>query len=94
LLLGPSSFSFQNSFSSREADSLFLVYKDTERGGRLTALFYSPSIAQTESLKKAAFKITHYGKYSYLSFSDGMNQQKGTWSASRSPLVFELKESQ
>ncbi|GKT07215.1 M1 family metallopeptidase [Desulforhabdus sp. TSK] len=94
LVLEPSSFSLQESFSSREADSLFLVYKDAEREGRLTALFYSPSRTETESLKKAALKITHYGKYSYLSFSNGMNQQKGTWSASRSPLRFELKESQ
>jgi hypothetical protein len=94
LVLEPSSFSLQDSLSSREADSLFLVYKDAERGGRLTALFYSPSRTETDSMKKAAFKITHYGKYSYLSFSKGMSQQKGTWSASRSPLMFELKESQ
>jgi hypothetical protein len=36
----------------------------------------------------AARKITHYGKYSYLTFSGGTIQAKGVWEVSRSPMVF------
>jgi hypothetical protein len=48
--------------------------------------------ADDQSVSTAARKITHYGKYSYLAFREGNNQAKGTWTASRSPLVVNLKE--
>jgi hypothetical protein len=35
-----------------------------------------------------AAKITHYGKYSYLAFRRGKNQDKGFWPVATSPLVY------
>ena len=32
-------------------------------------------------------EITHYGKYSYLSFQEGKNRDKGFWQISETPLV-------
>ena len=35
----------------------------------------------------AAVKICHYGRYSYLAFSDGRNRTKGTWEVNVSPTM-------
>jgi hypothetical protein len=40
---------------------------------------------------KAAAKITHYGKYSYLVFSGEQNRNKGVWRVEDSPVVHEWK---
>jgi hypothetical protein len=37
--------------------------------------------------KEVARKMTHYGKYSYLVFTEGRNQVKGIWPVLESPLV-------
>ncbi len=37
-----------------------------------------------------ARKIPHYGKYSYLVFDGATNVAKGTWSATRSPLLWTI----
>ena len=71
--LSPRSFSVKG-FSG--ADCLFLVFKDPNRAGRITALFLPISEASSDSVMTAVRKITHYGKYSYLAFSNGYNPGK------------------
>ncbi|MCE5334940.1 MAG: M1 family peptidase [Desulfobacteraceae bacterium] len=73
-----------------EADCLFLVFADPRRTGRLTALLLPVPGAQRASVSAAAHKITHYGKYSYLAFSDGTVGTKGVWETKASPLIFEF----
>ena len=43
-----------------------------------------------EAAAQAARKIPHYGKYSYLAFSGGINRAKGTWAADSSPTVYQF----
>ncbi len=85
--LSPGSFSVKG-FSG--ADCLFLVFKDPNRAGRITALFLPISGASFDSAITAARKITHYGKYGYLAFSNGIIQKKGVWEIFRSPLEFDF----
>jgi hypothetical protein len=37
--------------------------------------------------ESAAAKITHYGRYSYLTFKDGQNRDKGVWAVTHSPVI-------
>ncbi len=37
-------------------------------------------------------RLLHYGRYSYLSFSDGNNADKGTWAVESSPLIHHFDE--
>jgi len=39
----------------------------------------------------AARKIPHYGKYSFLAFEQGENQDKGIWEIRRSPLIHNFR---
>jgi hypothetical protein len=72
------------------ADCAFTVFSNPNRQGGITALFTAIPAAEDESVTAAARKITHYGKYSYLTFSRGINQQKGVWESSNSPLFFDF----
>jgi len=54
--------------------------------GRVMALFLPLSMKYA---RQVARKITHYGKYSYLVFSQGRIQEKGIWPISNSPLTYE-----
>ena len=46
--------------------------------------------APEDTVQAAARKITHYGKYGYLGFANGVIQVKGNWDITRSPLVFDF----
>jgi hypothetical protein len=72
-------------------DALFVVLPHMQNPGRVMGLFLPLS---PEAAMNAVRKISHYGKYSYLVFRRGVNQEKGTWPVNSSPLVheFELKE--
>jgi hypothetical protein len=72
------------------ADCLFLVFNESNRGAGITALYLPVSGTSTDSVLTSARKITHYGKYSYLTFSHGVIQQKGVWEVLRSPLQFDF----
>jgi hypothetical protein len=93
LLLAAERFELPGVLSSDTADCLFAAFGDPHRAGKLTALFLPVAGADSQSVSTAARKITHYGKYSYLAFRQGINQAKGTWPVSRSPLVVNFKES-
>ena len=77
---------------SSGADCLFLVFSDPGRGGGITALFLPVSGTADDSVLTAARKITHYGKYSFLSFSRGVIREKGVWEVSHSPLEFDFTQ--
>jgi plasmid stabilization system protein ParE len=66
------------------ADTLFAVWPHPRAAAGVVAVFLP--LAQTDAALVAR-KITHYGKYSYLVFTGGANQAKGTWPAARSPVV-------
>jgi hypothetical protein len=72
------------SFGDRN-DALFLVWTANRKDGAVAALFLPFS---QQAASKAIRKIPHYGKYSYLAFSDGVNQVKGTWSVEESSLIY------
>lgn len=68
-------------------DVLFAVLPDPEGGSRRLALFLPLS---DEFVAAAARKIAHYGKYSYLVFRNGVNQAKGIWPVTESPLIHDF----
>ena len=77
-----------------------LKFKDQTYSGDHTALFAAvPSPADSEATwayfiplsaaaaQDAARRIPHYGRYSYLVFHQGANQDKGIWEIQDSPLI-------
>jgi hypothetical protein len=84
LRLSPGEFTLNGTTYSAPGDALFAVLPHPSSPGRVAAVFLplSPSAANA-----AGRKIPHYGKYSYLAFSDGNNREKGTWSPAASPAV-------
>ncbi|MBI5420680.1 MAG: M1 family peptidase [Deltaproteobacteria bacterium] len=69
------------------ADALFAALPHPSDKDRISALFLPLS---AEAATQTGRKIPHYGKYSYLSFSAGTNQVKGTWAVTVSPTVHEF----
>ena len=67
------------------SDVFFGVFAHPSAANRCLAVFLPLSV---EGARTAAAKITHYGKYSYLSFRGGENTDKGNWPILGSPLVF------
>jgi aminopeptidase N len=71
------------SFDDRN-DALFLVWTANRKDRAVAALFLPLS---EKAAAKVIRKIPHYGKYSYLAFSDGVNLAKGTWPVKKSSLI-------
>ncbi len=84
--LQPGSFTLNNSLYNESSDAFFGVFHHPFNNNRIAALFI-PSSGRFADI--VARKITHYGKYSYLTFQSGKNVDKGTWSVVKSPLVYE-----
>jgi len=85
LSLSPETFSVGGKTFGSRGDSLFVVLRHPAGGERVAAVFLSHS---PEAAARAARKIPHYGNYSYLAFSEGTNQAKGTWAAASSPTAY------
>jgi hypothetical protein len=68
------------------SDVFFGVFTHPYVDDRIAALFWPLS---SDDAERVARKITHYGKYSYLAFHDGKNQDKGFWQINESPLVYQ-----
>ncbi|MCB2148805.1 MAG: M1 family peptidase [Deltaproteobacteria bacterium] len=66
------------------SDVLFFVVRHPYRSENVVALLHPLS---PDAADQASVKIPHYGRYSYLVFSDGRNRVKGTWDAKTSPLT-------
>ncbi len=69
--------------------ALFVALPHPVNPERSAAIFIPLSGA---AAGKAARKIPHYGKYSYLLFEDGTNRVKGTWPVTASPLIHEFSD--
>ncbi|MGB7971266.1 MAG: M1 family aminopeptidase [Candidatus Deferrimicrobiaceae bacterium] len=87
LSLSPEAFSVGGKTFDSRGDSLFIVLPHPAGGDRVAAVFLSHS---PEAAAQAARKIPHYGNYSYLAFSEGMNLAKGTWATDSSPTVYQF----
>ena len=89
LSLSPGEFTLNGTPYSAPGDALFAVVPHPFSPGRVAAVFLplSPGAARA-----AGRKIPHYGKYSYLAFSEGNNRDKGTWTPAGSPAIHRFHE--
>jgi hypothetical protein len=85
LSIAPDRFTLEGVTYAGSGDALFAVLPHPSDKGRTAAVFL-PFSAEAASL--AGRKVPHYGKYSFLAFSDGTNRAKGTWAVTVSPVVF------
>jgi hypothetical protein len=70
------------------SDVFFGVFRHPSGGNRVLAVFHPLSGNDSERVVR---KVPHYGRYSYLAFRDGVNQEKGLWPVDHSPLLHEWK---
>ena len=87
-VLSARAFLVGEDISSRNADTMFAVFK---RKKRLVAVFLPVEGTNVETVMRTARKITHYGRYGRLSFKGGVNNGKGVGEVSGSPLVVDLE---
>ena len=86
--VGKSGFALEGKTFSDPSTVFFGVFAHPRREGGVMALFLPLSTAYAGQVAR---KVTHYGKYSYLIFSQGFNQVKGIWPISESPLIYTLR---
>ena len=84
LSVSQNSFTLDGKTYDAAGDALFVVLPHPKDAERVVGLFLPLSAKGAAS---TARKIPHYGKYSFLVFQDGVNQAKGTWPVSASPLI-------
>ncbi len=77
-------FDLEGKHYAGDSAVLFAALPHPAEAGRVSGLFLPGSSA---AAAVAVRKIPHYGKYSYLVFTDGTNVAKGIWPAPYSPLV-------
>lgn len=76
-------FRFMDEDYALEDGALFCAMKHPFDPDKVAALLLSGEA----SIAAVVRKIPHYGKYSYLTFVNGINRDKGTWEVRQSPLV-------
>ena len=76
-------FALNDRLYAYPSGGFFGVFQHPRSDGKVAALF----LAQGRSIETVARKITHYGRYSYIAFTGGANQDKGTWPVTDSPLI-------
>jgi hypothetical protein len=69
------------------SDVFFGVFRHPSGEDRVLALFHPLSIKDAGIVAR---KVTHYGRYSYVTFQNGLNQEKGFWPVEHSPVVHEF----
>ncbi len=84
LRLDERGFSLDGSTTPADADTFFGVLAHPSDPLRVLAVFLPGPPSAAES---AAAKITHYGRYSYVTFKDGQNRDKGSWAVTHSPVI-------
>ncbi len=84
VVLDKEAFKINDVVYNRNSDVFFGVFPHPFSQDRVVALFFPIS---TQFADIVARKITHYGKYSYLAFSQGQNRDKGIWPTLNSPLI-------
>ncbi len=85
ILLEKEAFNLNGSLYNQESDTFFGVFHHPFTRNRVAALFFPISSRHTGIVAR---KITHYGRYSYLVFSQGQNRDKGIWPILDSPLIY------
>jgi hypothetical protein len=73
------------------SDTFFGVFRHPQAGERVAAVLLALGPAGSES---AAAKVTHYGKYGFLAFREGINRAKGSWPVDGSPVVYRWKSTE
>ncbi len=86
--LSDTAFTLNGRAFSFPSDAFFGVFPHPASEERVMALFLADD-TQAETLAR---KVTHYGKYSYLAFHNGDNQDRGTWPVTDSPLILRFAE--
>lgn len=76
--------SLEGSIIPADADAFFGVIPHPGDPLRVMGIFLPGPAAAAENV---AAKITHYGRYSYLTFKDGQNRDKGAWAVPHSPVI-------
>lgn len=77
-------FTLNENRYDRPSDVFFGVFSHPSKENGVMAFFLPLSDQFAETVAR---KITHYGKYSYLTFREGINQEKSTWPITSSPLI-------
>jgi aminopeptidase N len=85
LLLGSDRFMIEGQIFDSPTDVLFVVLPHPKADDRVIAFFLPLS---GDAGARAARKIPHYGKYSYLAFRSGSNRIKGIWPTHGSATVY------
>jgi len=80
----PSDFTLEGKAYASAGDALFAVLPHPSDKGRVAAVFLPLS---ADAASQAGRKIPHYGKYSFLSFSEGTNKARGTLAVTGSSTV-------
>jgi hypothetical protein len=90
VVLAPDGFAVEGAAYADRADTFFGVFGRLD-AGRVTALLLPLG---PEGAEAATAKITHYGRFSYLAFRNGVNQDKGFWPVAASPTVIRWEDSE
>lgn len=85
LALAPNGFAVDGTTFDTDGDALFTAFPHPVTEGKVAALFHPLS---GDAAYPAIRKITHYGKYSTLVFTNGNNRVKETWPVTASPMEF------
>lgn len=82
-----STFTVSNTTYNNKGDALLVCIKNPKNTKKGIILFFGFS---SNAIKNSGPKIPHYGKYSYLTFTDGRNKDKGTFHVINNPLHRDL----
>ena len=82
--LSDNAFVLQNTSFEQPWDVFFGVGAHPMAKQRVAGIYLPLSAAYAD---RVARKITHYGRYSYLAFSRGINRAKGIWPVQNSPVI-------
>jgi len=85
ITFGQATFVLEGASYDQAEDAFFGVGAHPFSKQRVAGIFVPLSAAFAEAVAR---KVTHYGKYSYLAFSRGINRAKGTWPVENSPVMF------
>lgn len=72
----PTGFTLNGKDYDKPGDFLLLTARNPDNADKGVMFMVGLSAGAVSSAGK---KVTHYGKYSYLAFSDGVNKDKGVW---------------
>jgi hypothetical protein len=73
------------------SDVFFGVFRHPSGRNRVLAVFHALSVNSAELVAR---KVAHYGQYSYTTFKNGVNREKGWWPVENSPVAYEWKMEQ